>query len=561
MKYLKQILICILWLFFVWGFVSAFDQNSFCIDFSDQWRKDLPWLEKIFPSFETNLPDLSFSEYSGDEAINHDIDQMFCNETQFLIITRPELWVGDISWTQQTFGYNAEDTSNNPDIVSIKVSNQMKVEQSSCGYIQLIHGKSQLENFWYMNFLLEHARTTANYIDLYQNFPNWEELWVSSLWRFIVIDRAGNIVDRGTEDQIEDLDFFVQNECIEYNCNNNPNAEVDVDGDGVDNDPDEDIDNDAILNWDDVRDIDGDGVINAYDLDIDCDGLRNWHPDEDDIDGDGKNDEDDEDADGDWEDNEDDEDGDCDGCKWWDKWGDDQDDNGDEKADPMPELWEEDDQEWGEDEEGNEEENEEDSKDEGDDNSESWNELDSDGDGISDKQELIDGTDPNDANDFLDQDGNWNNGWWWDNNEENGKEKEEEQKEKEEDEKKDDDTKPLPGDDDWWDDDSKDNPDNLRVEIPYNNWYKDVNIDNDILTTRWEDLSLTKLVRQINVYLRVAAILILMWVIVYAWFLLITGRGDSEKLQKANKTLMYAGIGIWIAILAYAIVRIVVNLF
>jgi len=102
----------------------------------------------------------------------------------------------------------------------------------------------------------------------------------------------------------------------------------------------------------------------------------------------------------------------------------------------------------------------------------------------------------------------------------------------------------------------------LRVEIPWmNGQAPDVNIGDDVIQPRWNDLSFTNLIKQANVYLRIIAIIVLMLLIVYAWFLLITGRGQPEKLKKANDMLLYVGIWFWVILLAYAIVRIVVNLF
>jgi hypothetical protein len=51
-----------------------------------------------------------------------------------------------------------------------------------------------------------------------------------------------------------------------------------------------------------------------------------------------------------------------------------------------------------------------------------------------------------------------------------------------------------------------------------------------------------------------------MGVLIYGGFLLMTANGDNKKMQTANKILTGALIGIVIAILSYAIVRIVVNL-
>jgi hypothetical protein len=51
-----------------------------------------------------------------------------------------------------------------------------------------------------------------------------------------------------------------------------------------------------------------------------------------------------------------------------------------------------------------------------------------------------------------------------------------------------------------------------------------------------------------------------MGVLIYWWIKLITAQGDAAKMKEANKLLMWALIGILIAIFSYAIVRIIVNL-
>ena len=56
------------------------------------------------------------------------------------------------------------------------------------------------------------------------------------------------------------------------------------------------------------------------------------------------------------------------------------------------------------------------------------------------------------------------------------------------------------------------------------------------------------------------------WVIafallLYAGYLLVTSEWESQWLKKANKTLVYGLVGLLIAILSYAIVMFIVNLF
>jgi FtsH-binding integral membrane protein len=64
----------------------------------------------------------------------------------------------------------------------------------------------------------------------------------------------------------------------------------------------------------------------------------------------------------------------------------------------------------------------------------------------------------------------------------------------------------------------------------------------------------------INKYLRFAISVVCMWVLVFGGFKLMTASGDEKKMSEANKILTWALIGIVIALLSYALVRIVTNL-
>lgn len=52
-----------------------------------------------------------------------------------------------------------------------------------------------------------------------------------------------------------------------------------------------------------------------------------------------------------------------------------------------------------------------------------------------------------------------------------------------------------------------------------------------------------------------------MAVIIYAGFLMITGRGDEAQVKKGIMMMVYAGIGIGVSLMAYAIVNVIVNFF
>jgi uncharacterized membrane protein len=67
-------------------------------------------------------------------------------------------------------------------------------------------------------------------------------------------------------------------------------------------------------------------------------------------------------------------------------------------------------------------------------------------------------------------------------------------------------------------------------------------------------------IKIINQYLRFAIGVVCMGVLVYGWFWLITAQGDEAKMKQSSKLLLGALAGILIAILSYALIRLIVNL-
>ena len=65
----------------------------------------------------------------------------------------------------------------------------------------------------------------------------------------------------------------------------------------------------------------------------------------------------------------------------------------------------------------------------------------------------------------------------------------------------------------------------------------------------------------INWYLRLAIWAITLWVLIYWWFKLISSQWEEKKLKEANSLILWAFVGIVIASMWYAIIKIVVNLF
>jgi len=99
----------------------------------------------------------------------------------------------------------------------------------------------------------------------------------------------------------------------------------------------------------------------------------------------------------------------------------------------------------------------------------------------------------------------------------------------------------------------------IVVEVPPSQWQEDV-----IVTwpsqIQGDESTFFETIQIINKYLRFSIWAICMWVLIFWWIKLISAQGDASKMKEANKLLMWALIGILIAIFSYAIVRIIVNL-
>jgi len=100
----------------------------------------------------------------------------------------------------------------------------------------------------------------------------------------------------------------------------------------------------------------------------------------------------------------------------------------------------------------------------------------------------------------------------------------------------------------------------ISVSIPQQNDAQDV-IVNGPSVINSQEREVFDLIQVINRYLWFIIGAIAMGVLVYAGFKLMTAEWNQEEMTKASQMLMWAVIGISVAILSYAIVRIIVNLF
>ncbi len=102
----------------------------------------------------------------------------------------------------------------------------------------------------------------------------------------------------------------------------------------------------------------------------------------------------------------------------------------------------------------------------------------------------------------------------------------------------------------------------ILIEIPQNAGNPDVVVTwpAQIDESTASESTLFDLIQIINTYLRFSIGVVAMGVLIYWWIKLITGQGDPAKMKEANKLLMWALIGILVAIFSYALVRLIINI-
>jgi len=65
----------------------------------------------------------------------------------------------------------------------------------------------------------------------------------------------------------------------------------------------------------------------------------------------------------------------------------------------------------------------------------------------------------------------------------------------------------------------------------------------------------------INKYLWFFMWVISLWMVLYAWFLLVSSNGKADDHKKANNILVWWLIGIFVSLLSYIIVKLLIHLF
>ncbi len=99
----------------------------------------------------------------------------------------------------------------------------------------------------------------------------------------------------------------------------------------------------------------------------------------------------------------------------------------------------------------------------------------------------------------------------------------------------------------------------IVVEVPSSQGQEDVIVTGPV-QIQSDEGTLFETIQTINTYLRFSIGAVAMGVLIFWWIKLMTANGDPAKMKEANKLVMWALIGILIAIFSYAVVRIIVNL-
>ena len=100
----------------------------------------------------------------------------------------------------------------------------------------------------------------------------------------------------------------------------------------------------------------------------------------------------------------------------------------------------------------------------------------------------------------------------------------------------------------------------VNIEVPAVSTRSDVE-SNPATTIQENENTRTAYVNLINFYLWFSIGIVAMAVLVIGGYKLITANGDAKAMSAANQMLMNAGIGIVVSMLAYTLIRVIVNLF
>jgi cation transport ATPase len=100
----------------------------------------------------------------------------------------------------------------------------------------------------------------------------------------------------------------------------------------------------------------------------------------------------------------------------------------------------------------------------------------------------------------------------------------------------------------------------LKVTVPYEE-NRDIVTAAEEITYNDSKESFMNTIKLANSYLWFFVAVICFGVLIYAGFQFISARGDDAQAKKSVDMLIYAGIGIVVALLAYTIVNLATNFF
>jgi len=100
----------------------------------------------------------------------------------------------------------------------------------------------------------------------------------------------------------------------------------------------------------------------------------------------------------------------------------------------------------------------------------------------------------------------------------------------------------------------------ITLQTPNPHWQEDINVS-WFTQIESDETTVFDIIQIINDYLWFAIAGVAMVVLVYWWIKLMTAGGNKDAMSTANKMIIWAIIAIFVAILSYAIIKLVVNLF
>lgn len=98
----------------------------------------------------------------------------------------------------------------------------------------------------------------------------------------------------------------------------------------------------------------------------------------------------------------------------------------------------------------------------------------------------------------------------------------------------------------------------VSVKVPHAGPSDDLNTPWGLV--KWGKEVLFGSVNSINTYLRWSIWLVATIVVIYGWFKLLTAQWDEKAMKQAQWAFIGAAVGVFIAMLSYAIVKIVINI-